>query len=72
MKWNAKLGTVAAKKCCFCEYWLGPRPEPVPRSNGMFRYEDHMQGICRHPLYRTKNKVAGATCSKFEQYTHLH
>lgn len=72
MKWTAKIGTFTAKKCCFCEYWLGPRPEPVLNSSGMFRYEAHDHGICRHPSYRSKNMTAGGACGKFEQYRHLH
>lgn len=72
MKWTAKIGTFTAKKCCFCEYWVGPRPEHVDNSNGMYRYETHCRGICRYPLYRSKNMTAGATCKYFEAYQHLH
>ena len=72
MKWTAKIGTFTAKRCCFCEYWVGARPEPVSNSNGMYQYETHCKGTCRHPLYRSVSKTAGATCGKFEQYTHLH
>jgi hypothetical protein len=72
MKWHAKIGTFTARKCCFCEYWMGPRAIPIPNSNGMFQYEAHDHGICRHSLYRSKNMTAGGSCGRFKLYTHLH
>lgn len=72
MKWSGKIGTFTARRCCFCEYWIGQRPEYVANSNGMYQYDTHCKGICRHPLYRSRNMTAGATCGNFEQYTHLH
>lgn len=72
MKWTAKIDTFTAKRCCFCEYWVGPRPEIVPNSTGIYRYETHLKGLCRHPLFRSRTMTAGSTCGKFEQYPHLH
>lgn len=72
MKWTAKIGTFTARKCCFCEYWTGARPEPVPKSIGMFTYDTNTRGGCRHPSYINRTISAGATCSKFEAYPHLH
>ena len=72
MKWHAKLGTMAAKKCCFCEYWIGEKPTPVLNSNGAFEYDTNSSGICRYPIYRSRRMSAGATCIHFEQNPHIH
>ena len=72
MKWSAKIGTFTAKKCGFCEYWVGPRPDYVPNSNGMYQYDTNTRGVCRHPSYRSRSMSAGATCGNFEQCPHLH
>ena len=72
MKWTAKIGTFTAKRCGFCEYWIGARPKPILNSYGMYQYDTHCHGICRHPLYRSRDTSADATCGHFEQYMHLH
>ena len=72
MKWSGKIGSFTARKCCFCEYWSGSRPEPVPNSNGMYQYDTHYRGVCRYPLFRGRSMTAGAVCGYFEEYIHLH
>lgn len=73
MKWHIALGTQAARRCCFCEYWIGPMPEPMVKARGgMFEYDDKISGICRHPSYLSKQTCSGGRCVKFVLNPHIH